>query len=413
MMEHLTKRGKSKLVQRCDYLRVRQAQLAGPPSEEEVKVLCMKEPRHVKERIVSSSESRSLASEGKPKRKQVPTIRHVAEAAGVSTAAVSKFINRGQRFTPEVEARIAQAIQQLGYSSNPLARGMITGRTGNVGIVILDIRNPHFTSVVKGASRAALAAGVNLIFADAAESREPELAVLRALHRQVDGLIVSARTPPPAIDWLTSTEMPVVYFGGKPERPGLHSVGCDHEAAGFMLGCHLRDTGHRKIGYVGFGAARWSHERLKGLQKAFAGTTAQFQVFDVPAPVAEEGERIASAVLLNAHPLDAVVTFNDLLALGLLNQAIALGVPIPQQISLAGFDNIVYGRYVTPSLTTVDQDSELLGETAMKRLVQLVSSAEAVRPAHILIPTRVVVRQSTARAGTARASTGKRAAAKT
>ena len=92
------------------------------------------------------------------RRRKAATIRDVAQAAGVSTATVSKFINGGQRFTREVEERVTTAVRELGYSSNPMARGMITGQTGNVGIVILDICNPHFTSLVKGASRVAAGA---------------------------------------------------------------------------------------------------------------------------------------------------------------------------------------------------------------------------------------------------------------
>lgn len=333
---------------------------------------------------------------GKPRRSPAPTIKDVARLAGVSTAAVSKCINGAQRFTPEVEARIAEAVKTLGYRSNPLAQGMTTGRTGNLGIVILDIRNPHFTSLVKGASRAAAEAGVNLLFADAAESTGPELQVLQALHRRVDGLVVSARLPEPVIDWLASTGMPVVYFGGTHPRPGLHTVGSDNVAAGLLLGRHLRDTGHRRIHYVGFGAARWSAERLEGLRKAFAGSKSVVRAFDVAAPVPEEGERIASQVLLSEDAPDAVVTFNDLLALGFLSEAKSLGFAIPERVSLAGFDNIIYGRYVTPALTTVDLQSELMGEQAMRRLVELVRSTHEPEAATSqVIPGRLIVRGST------------------
>lgn len=340
--------------------------------------------------------SRAVGTAGKSRRSPAPTIKDVARLAGVSTAAVSKCINGAQRFTPEVEARIAEAVKTLGYRSNPLAQGMTTGRTGNLGIVILDIRNPHFTSFVKGASRAAAESGANLLFADAAESTEPELTVLQALHRRVDGLVVSARLPEPVIEWLVSTGMPVVYFGGTPPRGGLHTVGSDNVAAGLLLGRHLRDTGHRRVHYVGFGTARWSVERLEGLRRAFAGSKSVIREFDVAAPVPEEGERIASQVLLSESPPDAVVTFNDLLALGFLSEARTLGFSIPERVSLAGFDNIIYGRYVTPALTTVDLQSELMGEQAMRRLVELVRAPDEPDAAtHQVIPGRLIVRSST------------------
>jgi len=338
---------------------------------------------------------RGKAADKSPLRKAA-TIRDVAQAAAVSTATVSKFVNGGQRFSREVEARITAAIEQLGYRTNPLARGMITGRTGNLGIVILDIRNPHFTSLVKGASRVAAEAGMNLLFADAAESRAPELALLQALCPQVDGLIVSARMPGAVVDWLRdSARKPVVFYGGPAPQPGLHSVGCDNHASGLMMGRHLRELGHRRISYVGFSAARWSDDRWEGLRAAFQGAKASLRRFDVPAPVAEEGERIASSVLLDAQTPEAVVAYNDLIALGLLSEARVLGFRVPQQVSIAGFDNIAYGRYVTPSLTSVDIGSEATGEAAARHLLALLAG-EAGLALHETIATRLVARESTA-----------------
>lgn len=334
----------------------------------------------------------------KAPRRRAATIRDVAQAAAVSTATVSKFVNGGQRFSREVEARITAAIQQLGYRTNPLARGMITGRTGNLGIVILDIRNPHFTSLVKGASRVAAEAGMNLLFADAAESRAPELALLQALSPQVDGLIVSARMGGAVVDWLREASgKPVVFYGGPAPQPGLHSVGCDNHASALMLGRHLRELGHRRISYVGFSAARWSEERWEGLREAFRGTRAALRRFDVDSPVAEEGERIASSVLLDAQTPEAVVAYNDLLALGLLSEARALGFRVPQQVSIAGFDNIAYGRYVTPSLTSVDIGSEVTGEVAARHLLSMLGEASGLA-LHETVPARLVARDSTARA---------------
>jgi LacI family transcriptional regulator len=333
-------------------------------------------------------------AERRPRR--AATIRHVADAASVSTATVSKFVNGGQRFTPEVEARIKRAIKDLSYRTNPMARGMITGQTGNVGIVILDIRNPHFTSLVKGASRVAGEAGLNLLFADVAESRAPELSMLQALCRRVDGLIMSARLPEPVFDWLREEKTPVIFYGGPPPQPGFHSVGCDNHLAALMLGRHLRDLGHRSLSYAGFAAARWSAERWRGLNDAFAGTDCSLRLFDVTAPSAEEGERIASSVLLGGDLPDAVVAFNDLIALGMLNEARALGFDVPGRLSIAGFDNIAYGRYVTPALTTVDMASEAIGEVAMRRLARMISNPELpVGPAHETLASRVVVRDST------------------
>ncbi len=328
-------------------------------------------------------------------RKRAATIRDVAEAAQVSTATVSKFVNGNQRFTTEVEARIAQAVDRLGYSLNPMARGMITGKTGNVGIIILDILNPYFTSLVKGASRAAAAAGLNLIIADAAESTSPELGVMQSLCRRVDGLIVSARLPAPVIQGLFETGTPVVFYGRPSAYADNHSVGCDNYTAGLMLGRHLRELGHRRLSYLGFSGARWSAERVRGLKDAFEGLPAAFRTFDANAPSVEEGERLASTILLAQEMDDAIVAYNDLLAMGILLEARSLGIRVPEQVSVAGFDNIAYGRLVSPALTSVDMMGEATGELAMRKLIGVVRGERPAREDDVL-PSRIVARESTA-----------------
>ena len=328
-----------------------------------------------------------------PPRKRVATIRDVAAAAGVSTATVSKYVNGSQRFSAEVEARVDKAVRDLGWSLNPMARGINTGQTGNVGIVLQDIRNPHFTSMVKGAARGAAEAGLNLIVADAAETRAPDLAVLRSLARRVDGLIVSARLPAPVLDGLFQSGTPVVFYGGPSPHPDFHSVCCDNHLAGRMLGQHLRDRGYRRVSYLGFPRALWSAVRWQGLLEAYDGVDASFQQFEASAPMAEEGERLASSVLLSGPMPDAIVTFNDLLALGVLAEAKALGVRVPDQVALAGFDNIAYGRLVTPTLTSVDMMSEAVGEVALRRLVEVVHGVR--KPVDEVLISRLVVREST------------------
>lgn len=326
-------------------------------------------------------------------RKKRPTIRDVASSAGVSTATVSKFMNGGQRFSVQVESRIKTAVHELGWSLNPMARGMNTGQTGNVGIVVLDIRNPHFTSMVKGAARAAATANLNLIVADAAETRAPELAVLKALARRVDGLIVSGRLPAAVLEGLFASGTPVVFYGGPSPHPDYQSICCDNYTAGRMLGSHLNERGFRSVSYIGFPTAVWSADRWRGLKDAFGKKKILFREYEAAAPVTEEGERLASLVLLAGTMPEAVVTFNDLVALGLMAEARSLGIKIPQQVALAGFDNTAYGRLQCPSLTSVDMMSEAVGELALQRLVEVIAGSPVGRVN--TLTSRLIVREST------------------
>jgi DNA-binding LacI/PurR family transcriptional regulator len=320
-------------------------------------------------------------------------MRDVARTAGVSTATVSRYVNGLQRFTEATETRLREAIAALGFSVDPVARSMITGRTHTVAVVILDIRNPHFTGIVKGANRKAQQLGYNLLFVDTGERQNAEAGMLRDLSRRVDGLIVSSRMPDADLSTLRDLDKPVVFFG-RASQVGVHSVSADGRSAAAMLGRHLIDLGHRRIAYLGYGAARWDSERKAGLTEALREAGLEPLYFSADSPTLEAGEKSVGEVLMGSARPDAVVCYNDMLALGFMKQAQAAGVRVPEQVSIAGFDDIPFARFSTPTLTTVDMQSEAMGELALERLIELIdgtldASEEMLKP-------RLVLRQSTA-----------------
>lgn len=328
--------------------------------------------------------------------KRLPTLRDVAQAAGVSTATVSKYCSGARRFSPAVEAAVQAAIEQLGYRTNHMARSIATGRSGAVGLVVLDLGNPHFTGIVKGASRVAQANDYSMAFVDTAESKAPERHLVEALSRRVDGLVVSSRLADESIEWLNALGKPVVFFG-RYGHAGVHSVGADGYLAGLMIGRHLMTLQHRRVAYVGFPGSRWNAERARGLRDALAEAGQTLRTLDVDAPTPEAGEAAASRLLLEGGQLpDALVTYNDLIALGLMNEARTLGVAIPAEVSLASFDDIAYGRYTSPALTSVAMNSEQMGEVAMQRLLQLIDG-QLEHPFDEVLAPRLVVRESTCR----------------
>jgi len=325
--------------------------------------------------------------------KKKPTIRDVAARAGVSIATVSKYINATQRFTPGVERKIRAAVDELAYQSNPLARSMITGRTGSVGVVILDIGNPHFTNVVKGANRVALEQGYNLLFVDTEESQAREEVLLEALSRRVDGLIVSTRMPEDQLDRVLAYGKPVV-FSGRPAPGKGPSIGVDAYSAAFMLGELLVKQRHKRIAYTGFAPARPDMERMRGLTDCLDAHRMKLMRFELRAPTIAEGERLAPSVLLRKDRPDAVVCYNDLVAIGFLGAARTLGIAIPEELSLVGIDNIPFSRFTRPALTTVDIQSEYLGEEGMRMLLRAIEGDPAVK-GHVKVEPRLVVRDST------------------
>ncbi|MTV40442.1 LacI family DNA-binding transcriptional regulator [Duganella radicis] len=325
-------------------------------------------------------------------KKPVPTIRDVAAGAGVSTATVSKFVNGTQRFSPAVEQAITRVIAELGYRSNPLAQSMITGRTHSIGLSVLDVANPHFSSVVKGANRVAQAHGYNVLLVDTEENPDRERPLLEALSRRVDGMIVISRIPESERDWMADLGKPLVFLG----RLTRHEIPCvagdDHRGAA-MLTRHLLALGHRHIAYLGFGKSRRDEERLAGIRECMSAAGLELAVYDGGAPTAQEGERMSSSIMLGATHPDALICYNDLMAMGFMKAAQTLGFRVPEDISVAGFDNIDFGSYTLPPLTTVDLRSERMGAAAMEQLLTQIDGKPAA-PSTIIEP-QLVLRHST------------------
>jgi LacI family transcriptional regulator len=246
--------------------------------------------------------------------------------------------------------------------------------------------------VVKGASRVAQDHGYTLLLVDTEETPERERHLLEALSRRVDGLIVYTRTPEVELDWLMGLGRPAVYFG-RPQRINLPSVASDDELGAFMVTRHLLSQGHRRVGYMGFSKSLRDRERMAGVREALAAHGLEMATFDAEAPSALAGEKLCSSIVLGRQPLDALVCFNDLMALGFMKAAQVLGFNVPDDISVVGFDNIQFGHFSCPGLTSVDLHSERMGAAAMKKLLATIDGQE-VEPLTV-VDAQLVLRAST------------------
>jgi len=325
-------------------------------------------------------------------KKTVSTIRDVAAAAGVSTATVSKFINGTQRFSPAVETRIGQSIEELGYRSNPMAQSMITGKTKTVGLAVLDIANPHFSSIVKGANRIAQEQGYTLLLVDTDENPGRERQLLEALSRRVDGMIIFTRMQESEMGWLVKLNHPLVMFG-KLEHIELPTVASDDFRGGYMAARHLITQGHKRFAYIGFPRSRRDGERMGGVRDCLQAHGLPLTVHEASQPSAAEGERLCSSIMLGAEHPDALICYNDLMALGFMKAAQTLGFRLPVDISVAGFDNIQYGNYTSPALTSVDLQSERMGMAAMEKVLAIINGKDVDR--FTIIDPQLVLRAST------------------
>jgi DNA-binding LacI/PurR family transcriptional regulator len=330
------------------------------------------------------------------------TIRNVAALAGVSVAAVSRFVNQKQHFTPEVEARIARAIAQLGYRTHPAARSMATGRSGAVAALVAGVDNPHAAALVKGLCRVAMAEGFDVLFVDTMHSASPQAELDRVMGMQVDGIVIAAPMPFGTGELLARYGRPFIDLARRPGA-GAHAAGppetaapSAHEAAGALIGRYLLRSGHRCITFIACAAEAGNAERQRGLQQALAAAGVLLTVRHASAPTADGGAAAASGVLLAAQRPDAVVACNDQVAMGLLSEARLLGVSVPADVSVAGIENAPFGRYLSPALTSVELHADVLGAQAMTRLLAAIRG-EPEPAAPPLPEPRLVIRDSTAR----------------
>lgn len=297
-------------------------------------------------------------------------IFEVAREAGVSPSTVSKVLNGTQRMAAATEARVWKAVSKLGYHANLHAQILSTGRSRALGVVILDILNPHFTALVKGAGQVATEKGYTVLLADAEENSRRERELIQSLKARTDGLILAgSRLTDEEIVALHSPEQPIVTVGRR--IAGVPSVTVDEYTASLQLTSHLIAQGCKHITYLA-GPPFWvNQERERGYRDALQQAGLAPQVLSLTTPDLLGGEQ-ASALLWPARPFpDAVVCYNDLAAIGLMASLKTLGVKVPQEVAVAAFGNHPLAAHLSPSLTHMEIPSRKLGELATGLLVEL------------------------------------------
>jgi LacI family transcriptional regulator len=320
------------------------------------------------------------------------TIREVAREAGVSPSTVSRALSMPEMVNPTTRERVLRAAQRLGYAPNRAARGLITGRTGNLGLIVPDLANPFFPSVVKGVQAKAREADYAVFLADTDEDPAAEIGLIRVLAKQVDGLILcSPRGHEDEIRELSESMTLVMVnrrFGSIP------SVVFDNVDGMRQAVAHLQALGHQRVAWVGGPRTSWStRDRLRGLRAATAAAGMELVVAGHFPPQFEGG--VAAADLIIASGVTAVIAYNDLMALGLLGRLRDRGVSVPQDMSVIGIDDIQMSSMSSPALTTVSLGKEQAGRAAVDLLISLLQQPEGVRSARRELPTQLLVRAST------------------
>ncbi|WP_328468477.1 LacI family transcriptional regulator [Actinoplanes sp. NBC_00393] len=320
------------------------------------------------------------------------TIKDVARLAGVSPSSVCRALTNPHQVRPETRQRVESAARNLGYAPNRVARSLITGRTGNIGVVLPDLANPFFPSVVKSIQTQARRFDYAVFLSDTDEDPAVEVPLIRALAKQVDGfLLCSPRAADDEIKAFAG-QTPMVVLNRR--ITGFPSVTADSADGMRQAVGHLHALGHRRIAYVAGPRASWSNrDRLRGIKSATTAYEMELVEIGNVAPTVEGGT--AAADLVVASPATAVLAYNDLVALGLLNRLQARGIAVPGRISVVGFDDILLAGLVSPGLTTVAIAKENIGRAGVELLLDLMADPQRPTATRRVLPTQLIVRGST------------------
>lgn len=331
------------------------------------------------------------------------SIRQVAKQVGVSTATVSRALERPHLVAEATRQKILAAVSKLGYTPNLQARQLRTRRSHMVLVLVPDIGNPFFSEIIKGMEQVAHARGYSLLLGDTHDDVEREQNYAsRAIARQADGVItLSARVPFRNARELTRRGAlpPLVNACECLAKASFPTVHIDNAAAAEKMTQFLLDLGHRRIGFVtGPMTSPLSVERLKGFRRALRAARIEDRTELIANGdfTAESGVAAAQRFLsLRAMP-SAVFCSNDEMALGVIQGLKLRNLRVPEDVSVAGFDDIHLARFLEPALTTILQPKLDIGRESMQILCDLLDGRQPESLEHIL-PFQLVVRDSTSR----------------
>lgn len=328
------------------------------------------------------------------------TIKDIARMAGVSCATVSRVLNGTPSVAPELRERIQDLCRQHGYRKNLLARGLSSGRTNLVGCILSDLDNPLFADMALALERFLRLRGYHLFLCRGrVEDGSIDQLFEFLIGHRVDGIILaSSSRQAPALIRRYIQYIPIVLQGGLSDsHPDLAipSVYVDSEAGGRAAAEYLFHLGHTRVAYLGTRENNYSHlARQHGFMAAAERLGMSVRTFpnDAYSSTMEAGYHLARQFFLDPFRETAVFAACDTIALGVMSAAREFHVAIPGNISLLGFDNIIYAGFPRIRLTTLDHQARQVVETAADRLLAQIQHPEAASTQPVMVPPLLVER---------------------
>lgn len=327
-----------------------------------------------------------------------PTNKDVASRAGVSIATVSRVINGLPNVRPELRRKVLRVVKKLNYQPSRTAQRLRAKRSRVIGLVISDIQNPFFTSVVRGAEDAAYEQGYSLVLCDSDEDPEKEKLYTDVMRAEgVAGVIVATTSDAHShIQNLLAHNIPVVAIDRQVKDRRVDSVVVANAKGAFMAMEHLLQLGHRRIGDVSMRFLPTGKERQAGYLRALRkyGVRGSRRLMRSGVPKPEEGYELARQLLsLDPRPT-AIFVDNNMMMLGALQAIRESGVRVPQELSVVGFDDVPWATLLNPPLTVVAQPTHELGRRAVEQVLRRLDQP-GVTGTHFQLMPRLIIREST------------------
>ena len=328
------------------------------------------------------------------RRSRAATIADVATHAGVSPATVSRVMNGRFVGDPAVADRVRASALALDYRPSHLARSLALGQTSAVAFVVPDLANPAFQAVLSSLSKTAAHDGYRVLVADSAETPSDEPLLAAEVRRRCDAIVLCApRMSDEELAALAGELQPLVLINRVPPGIRTPALSIDYQKGIVKLAQHLYELGHRRMLYLEGPASSASNaHRVAGLED-FAARTKGVRIDRMAAGAGAEDGR-AAAAKVRSSKATAALAYNDLVAIGLIDGLQELGLSVPDDISVTGFDDIPFARYTSPSLTTASVPHAELGVQAWRRMIALIRHED---PEHdVQFQPRLEIRRSTA-----------------
>ncbi|QAY68102.1 LacI family DNA-binding transcriptional regulator [Paenibacillus protaetiae] len=313
-----------------------------------------------------------------------PTIKDVAKAANVSVATVSRVLHNLAGYSDKTKQKVLQAVADLGYKPNAIARGLINKRTQTIGVLFPDVSSNFSSDILHGIEEVAHEHGFSVIVCNTAAEGKRTLNYLQVLHeKQVDGIVfTSEMLKDEYYDAMKEMRVPVVLVNTHSQKHMLPYVKVDDCQAAYQATNFLIQSGHREIAMIA--GTRWDMlagaPRLDGYKRALEDNGIPFEESKVIYGDfrMDSGKKAMEQLLASKMPFTAVFAASDEMAIGAMNVAMAKGLRIPEDISLIGYDDLNISRMIFPPLTTIHQPLALMGRLASEKLIALIEGAEQV-----------------------------------